>query len=319
MWAHAALSVDKYEDLHEHFYQRARKYAERDEMRGHGETMVTVAHTQMWFLVSAYEFKMTFFPRAWQSTGRATRLAMMLSMHRLDGRGTDVKQCLPPPRDWIDQEERRRTFWMVFCEDRYASIGTGWPMNIDETDIKTDLPVDQESWDKGIERKGTSLTEALSSDGASQLSSFGGVVVMACLFGRNLNHLHRQHPDSDDDSASNNSFWRRHRTLDNILLNVSIGLPDHLRVPNALDDPNVVFVNMCIHTATICLHQAAIFKADREKLPSNISAESKVRCITAAGEIASIMRIIACKEINLVSLTDVSGDQQVSHAHPYPG
>lgn len=63
-----------------------------------------------------------------------------MSLHRLDSVGLDVKQCLPPPRDWTEREERRRTFWMAFCEDRYASIGTGWPMTIDEKDILTDLP-----------------------------------------------------------------------------------------------------------------------------------------------------------------------------------
>jgi hypothetical protein len=35
----------------------------------------------------------------------------------------------------ISREERRRTFWIAFCQDRYASIGTGWPMTIDEKDV----------------------------------------------------------------------------------------------------------------------------------------------------------------------------------------
>jgi hypothetical protein len=59
----------------------------------------------------------------------------MMQLHRLDGVGLDVKQCLPPPKDWTEREERRRTFWMAFCVDRYASIGTGWPMTIDERDV----------------------------------------------------------------------------------------------------------------------------------------------------------------------------------------
>lgn len=139
MWALAASVTDKFELLHEHFYQRARKYIERDEMRGHGESTITLAHVQTWFLVSSYEFKMTYFPRAWMSCGRASRLALMMGLNRLDGTGLDVKQCLPPPRDWTDREERRRTFWFCFCEDRYASIGTGWPMMMDEKDVSRPL------------------------------------------------------------------------------------------------------------------------------------------------------------------------------------
>ena len=94
--------------------------------------MITVAHSQANTLLASYEFKMMYFPRAWMSTGKAIRLVQMMGLHRLDGVGLDVKQCLPPARDWTESEERRRTFWMAFCEDRYASIGTGWPMVIDE-------------------------------------------------------------------------------------------------------------------------------------------------------------------------------------------
>lgn len=97
--------------------------------------MITVAHAQAWYIIGMYEFKMTMFPRAWMSTGRGVRLCLMMGLHRLDGAALDVKQCISPPRDWTEREERRRTFWMCFAEDRYASIGTGWPFQIDERDV----------------------------------------------------------------------------------------------------------------------------------------------------------------------------------------
>ena len=68
-------------------------------------------------------------------------MALMMGLNRLDGIGMDVKQCLPPPRDWTEREERRRTFWMAYCVDRYASIGTGWPMSVDERDASITLTV----------------------------------------------------------------------------------------------------------------------------------------------------------------------------------
>jgi len=135
MWALAASVTDKYEKLQEHFYQRARKYAQMDEMRGHGEGSISLAHCQMWILTSTYEFRQMFFPKAWHSVGRGVRLAQMMQLHLLDGVGLDVKQCLPPPKDWTELEERRRTFWLAFCVDRYASISTGWPITIDERDV----------------------------------------------------------------------------------------------------------------------------------------------------------------------------------------
>lgn len=136
LWCHAAAISDKYYNLHEFFYQRARKYAELEETRGFGESVLSLAFCQTWLLIATYESKMLHFPRAWLSTGKCGRLAVMMSLNRLDGESLNVKQTLSPPKDWIEREERRRTFWLVFCCDRYASIGTSWPVLIDERDVR---------------------------------------------------------------------------------------------------------------------------------------------------------------------------------------
>ncbi|OIW34970.1 hypothetical protein CONLIGDRAFT_675914 [Coniochaeta ligniaria NRRL 30616] len=293
MWTQACSVTDKYVDLKDLFYQRARKYVELDYVKGYGEHMISISHAQTHVLLAAYEFKMMYFPRAWMSTGSAIRLCQMTGTHRLDGNALDVKQCLPPPRDWTEREERRRTFWMAFCQDRYASIGTGWPMTIDEKDIMSNLPCSEEAFDMSRPETTLTLPESMTPAGAGKLSSFGGIVLMACLFGRNLNHLHRPDADEGDDDSMNGEFWRRHRTLDNILLNTSLCLPPQLKLPAGMQSSNVIFTNMCIHTSTICLHQAAIFKADKMRMPGTVSGESKIRCITAANEIASIMRMVS--------------------------
>ena len=110
-----------------------------------------------------------------------------------------------------------------------------------------------------------SLEQCLSSLGAANLTSLGGIVLTSAMFGRNLLHLHRPSPD-DNDNDLNGGFWTRHRQIEQILLQTSLHLPDALRMPGGRDDPNVVFTNMCIQTSAICLHQAAIFKADKHQL-----------------------------------------------------
>lgn len=135
MWASAASVSEKYVEHQEILYRRSRKYAEYDEMRGQGQDCVSVAHAQTWSLIAMFEFKNMYFPRAWMSVGRATRLSLMMGLNRMDGFGIDVKQCLPPPKDWTEREERRRAFWMAYCSDRFASVGTGWPMVVDERDV----------------------------------------------------------------------------------------------------------------------------------------------------------------------------------------
>ncbi|KAI1831490.1 transcriptional regulator family: Fungal Specific TF [Penicillium roqueforti] len=299
MWCNAASVSDKYFFLHSHFYQRARKYAEADEMKGFGENIVSLAHCQTWLFIGTYEFRMIFFPRAWLSVGKAARLALMLGLNRLDGVGLDVKQSILPPKDWTEREERRRVFWGAFATDRYSSVGTGWPILIDENDIMTNLPASEDSFTKSKPQRTLPLNDIIAGEGVSTLAPFACVVVLASLFGRNLIHIHRPQPQ-DNDHDLNGDFWKRHRSHDNILLHISLSLPDHLRLPSGVSDVNVIFANMSIHTSTICLHQAAIFKAEKNKMPNQITTESKRRCLVAANQISSTMKMIS--HVDLTSL-----------------
>ncbi|RDW94138.1 putative C6 transcription factor Prf [Aspergillus mulundensis] len=297
VWAHAAAVSEKYSNLHALFYQRARKYIELDQMKGLGEGILTLTHCQAWLLIGCYEYKMMFFPRAWLSAGSAARLAVMLGLHRLDGEGLEVKQCLPMPRDWTEKEERRRVFWMAFAVDRYASIGTGWPTCIDERDIMTNLPATEEAFINGKSEKTARLSDVLQGTDLAELSAFGSVAFVSCLLGRNLTHLHRPEPQ-DNDNDLNGVFWQRHRSHDNILLHFALSMPSHLRLPAGIADPNVLFCNLAVHTSTICLHQAAIFKAERNSMPNQIILESKRRCIVAADQISSIMKMVSSMDMS---------------------
>ena len=164
----------------------------------------------------------------------------------------------------------------------------------------TNLPANEEAFNKSKPERSMSLADVMGGEGVPQLSPFGGVILMACLFGRNLTHLHRPN-EEDKDHDLNGDFWKRHRALDNILLNTSLSLPPHLRLPAGIHEPNIVFCNMSIHTSTICLHQAAIFKADKNRMPAQISAESKRRCIVAADQITNIMKMVASVDLSVVS------------------
>lgn len=163
----------------------------------------------------------------------------------------------------------------------------------------TNLPSSEEAFISGKPEQTMTLSEVMAGEGIQSLSPLAGVVMMACLFGRNLMHLHRPDPQ-DKEHDLNGEFWKRHRAYDNILLNISLSLPSHLRLPNGIGDPNTVFCNMSIHTSTICLHQAAIFKAEKNRIQNQIAAESKRRCIIAADQIASIMKMVSHTDLSVV-------------------
>ncbi|PYH58087.1 putative C6 transcription factor Prf [Aspergillus niger CBS 101883] len=305
MWCHAASVTNKYASLHSIFYQRARKYAELDELEGLGERALSTAHCQTWVLIGTYEFKMMFLPRAWLSVGKAVRLATMLGLNGIDEEGLNVKQTLPPPKDWSEREERRRVFWMAFCLDRYASVGTGWPVSFDERDIFTNLPASEESFIGNEPQQTGRLADVLVTGNIATMSTFAGIVILACMFGKNVAHLHRPDPQ-DNDHDLNGRYWQRHRAFDNLLLHFALSMPSHLRLTVLTTDPNIIFCNMAVHTATICLHQGAIFKAEKNRMPEQIATESKRRCILAADQISNIMKMISHLDLSVVSYSITS-------------
>ncbi|KAI6714041.1 C6 transcription factor Prf [Diplocarpon mali] len=300
MWAMAASLSEKYATVEDILYQRARNYLHAAEMKGYGEAFVSIYHAQAWVLIGYLEAKKTYFSRSWMSTGRAVRIVQMLGFYRLDIEGSEAKQILPPPRDAIELEERRRTFWAAFYGDRWASSGTGWPMLINESEIMTNLPSSEESFELGLAQKGVSLAEALTPEGASRIHPLGGVILSAALYGKNFEHLHRTGSNETGDPA-NCEFWKRHRKMDNLLSNIFMFLPDHLRLPAGLRDMSVVFMHMNIHSSSICLHQAALVTAAKHNLSSNITLQSQARCLMAAEEITNIMRLICYVDISTLN------------------
>jgi len=49
-------------------------------------------------------------------------------------------RLLPPPSSWIENEERRRLFWVVYSMDRYTTLGSHSRFGIDEKTARRRLP-----------------------------------------------------------------------------------------------------------------------------------------------------------------------------------
>ncbi|KAF7592765.1 hypothetical protein BBP40_012523 [Aspergillus hancockii] len=190
------------------------------------------------------------------------------------------------PRAWLSVGKAARLAVMLGL-NRLDGMGL---------EVKTNLPATEEAFIKSKPQRTLRVEDILAGDGLSTLSPFGSVSFMAYMFGRNLTHLHRPDPQ-DNDHDLNGLYWQRHRSHDNVLLHFALTMPNHLRLPAGMSDPNVIFCNMAIHTSTICLHQAAIFKAEKNKMPQQIITESKRRCIVAADQILNIMKMISHMEL----------------------
>lgn len=55
---------------------------------------------------------------------------------------------LPEPRDFIEEESRRRLFWMVYLLDRYATLATAFEFALDDREIDRTLPCRDDLWIK---------------------------------------------------------------------------------------------------------------------------------------------------------------------------
>lgn len=89
----------------------------------------------------------------WIFAGFQTRVAIPLRLN-YPGTFSTHNSGLPggylaPPRDLIDLESRRRTWWTTIIFDRIVSVG-GWIHAIDERDMGTELPLRGEDFDSEV-------------------------------------------------------------------------------------------------------------------------------------------------------------------------
>ena len=157
----------------------------------------------------------------------------------------------------------------------------------------TNLPSTNEAFESGQSQDSIALSDALTADGATELSSTAAVALVACLFGRTLTHLHRVEPGDQPGDAVNGGFWKRQRKLDAVMTNTLLYLPDRLRASFGGKQPNVLFLNVTIHAAIICVHQAAVRQAEEHDCGDEIIRSSATRAYNAAEEIVNIMKLVS--------------------------
>ncbi|KAF4951809.1 hypothetical protein FGADI_7179 [Fusarium gaditjirri] len=290
IWALAATGSTKFDEYHDVFYRRSRAYIEADMMKGHGDAFISVQHAQTWALIAFYEAKHLLFTRSTISVANSVRLCHMIGLDRLDGDPFGMPPALGPPLTWAELEERRRIFWGVFAADAHCSISTGWPSLINSEDIATRLPASEEAFVEDRKEDAPFLDEAIQ---GAQYTGFAGTILTCEIFKIILRHVHRSKSDARNEDLMHGPFWSRHRDLDNTLSSLFMFLPEKFRLPENVRDLSALHLNLNLHAAIICLHHAAVEKADKYKLPDHVKQSSVTRLRAAAEEIVNIMRLTA--------------------------
>ena len=146
-------------------------------------------------------------------------------------------------------------------------------------------------------------------EGAATLSPFAGLVAMTGVCCQRVTNIRRSGLAMSDKRES----WRNNN-LDSNLIRPFI-IPSHLKVPSRKWDPNLYFLNMVAHAATIGVHEHALSKAGADSLHPDALRDSERIRVESAIEIASIMRAschVDLSAVRLSCITHPSDDQVLS-------
>ncbi|KAH8648029.1 hypothetical protein BGZ60DRAFT_391025 [Tricladium varicosporioides] len=123
-------------------YTSAKRFSSSLEAAG----MVTLIMLQANLLITWYEYGQAIYPAACMTAGWCVRYGNLLGING-DHRALAL---IGRPGTWVEQEERRRTWWGVQIADRVVSMSAqGYVKNSQEPQDGTDLPVDDGSWEEG--------------------------------------------------------------------------------------------------------------------------------------------------------------------------
>jgi hypothetical protein len=131
MWALAMSLSTQFEHVRDVLYEETRQMLEALDLRENDMGLAHVEQAQAWLLVTFYEFLRTNYRRGWISAGRVFRLIQLLRLHEVDSPKNKIGQP-NADEDWVATEEKRRTFWVAYCLDRFVSVRNGWPLTLNE-------------------------------------------------------------------------------------------------------------------------------------------------------------------------------------------
>lgn len=204
---------------------------------------------------------------------------------------------LPDPENWIEDESRRRLFWMVYLLDRYATIATAFEFALDDKEIDRKLPCRDDLWNKNqpVQTRWFQTSERAEYD-VDKPENLGAFSYYLEILGI-LSRIHQFLKKPVDISAlSDVEKWQgEYRELDNTLTSWKFNLPgDYGNMAklfqvggNKSINCAWVMLHATYHTAVIRLHSSAAYPTTRSPIftPSYTASQ---RCHGAVENIAAL-------------------------------
>lgn len=140
MWTLGAAFSAHFQQLAPSLYEETRHILDALEVKGRETDITEIEHLQACLLLAIYEFIHSYDRRSWMRAGYAFRLVQLMRLFELDTPSASILT----PSEWVEVEEKRRTFWVAFCLDRFLSIRNRWPLTLIEHLVSLP-PVDMSS------------------------------------------------------------------------------------------------------------------------------------------------------------------------------
>ncbi|KAL4975318.1 hypothetical protein BDW66DRAFT_167330 [Aspergillus desertorum] len=197
-----------------------------------------IEQIQAVLLLAHYELLRMGESRATVTAGRCFRMIHLARLH-----DTDSYMAVGAGADFAAEEEKRRTFWVAYCFDRFLSSRHECPLTLQEEAIWTRLPVSESAFQisQPPEQPMEFLHDAIASSGQKALPPFAEYIILATLHGRITSLRRRALLLSTSTEVS--MFWERQRALSDIIEKRSVLWPYSLSVstPLGMTDPLTAF------------------------------------------------------------------------------
>ncbi|KAF2868703.1 fungal-specific transcription factor domain-containing protein [Massariosphaeria phaeospora] len=205
---------------------------------------------------------------------------------------------LPEPKDWIDEESRRRLFWMIYVLDRYATVATAFEFALDEKEIDRRLPCRDDIYTRNVPVETRWFETSARSDYAmnrpENLGTFSYYVEILGILSRIHKFLKKP---VDITSLSDVEKWQgEYRELDSAIEHWKYNLPpDYGNSARVFSGPTMnknlnsglVMLHAAFHTTVIRLHSSAAYPTHRSPIFTPSFSASQ-RCLNAVESITAL-------------------------------
>ncbi|KAI6086316.1 fungal-specific transcription factor domain protein [Hypoxylon rubiginosum] len=285
MWTSATAFSSQFIGIQEAIYAKTRFLLDQLDLNGNDSLICHIEHVQSWILITFYEFAKTNYRRGWLSAGRVFRLVQFLKLYDLD---SPKPLGLDSEGDLISLEEKRRTFWVAYCLDRFMSVIEGAPMTLSEEVVYTRLPCLDADFERGLVPQESFLAETMSSADMRPYAPLAECVILVTICSRALSHRQIYTIETMYSNIPLD-FSSRHDWLDGMLSRRINSLQVNYPSLTVADNPMITFSYMVAHSTVIYLCRI-IETLSRTDQNQSLVWEFQERGLWAAQEIARLAK-----------------------------